>query len=128
MRWWPFCGIQQRVASLAATAAATERALELELLNFEEGETDFGGVFVLQGDLAAKQDRLAAAQGDVVTSLVAVYRALGGGWQIRCPGFQSRSLLDLLPAPSDEMLGSDESELEELPLPPAGPVDKQADD
>ena len=61
----------------------TELALELQLLNFKEGESDFTGVFVLQGDLAAKQDQLAAAQGAIVTSLIGVYKALGGGWEIR---------------------------------------------
>jgi len=40
------------VKSLAASVQATQQALELELLNFEEGETDFSGVFVLQRDLA----------------------------------------------------------------------------
>ena len=45
------------------------------MLNFKEGETDFTGVFVLQADLARKQDQLAAAQGEVVTSLIAVYKA-----------------------------------------------------
>jgi NodT family efflux transporter outer membrane factor (OMF) lipoprotein len=83
---------QERVVSLDGSAKATERALELELLNFKEGETDFTGVFVLQGDLVQKQDQLAAAQGDVVTSLISVYKALGGGWQIRCPNFQPRGI------------------------------------
>jgi hypothetical protein len=51
-------------------------------------------VFVLQGDLVRKQDQLAAAQGDVVTSLISVYKALGGGWQIRCPGFHPRGITE----------------------------------
>jgi NodT family efflux transporter outer membrane factor (OMF) lipoprotein len=83
-----FLQTQEQVKSLATSVQATQRALELELLNFEEGESDFSGVFVLQGDLALKQDELAAAQGDVTASLVAVYKALGGGWEIRCSGQQ----------------------------------------
>jgi NodT family efflux transporter outer membrane factor (OMF) lipoprotein len=100
-----FLQTQEQVKSLAASVQATQRALELELLNFQEGETDFSGVFVLQGDLALKQDQLAAAQGEVVASLVAVYRALGGGWQIRCRGFEPTTMtmfpemIDDLPAP-----------------------------
>ena len=125
-----FLQTQEQVKSLAASVQATQRALELELLNFKEGETDFSGVFVLQGDLALKQDQLAAAQGEVVASLVAVYKALGGGWEIRCPGFQPRSLSSLqpLPAPSDELPDGDESELEELPPLPEGLTHEQADD
>ena len=100
-----FLKTQEQVQSLAASVQATQRALELELLNFKEGETDFSGVFVLQGDLAVKQDQLAAAQGQVVVSLVDVYKALGGGWQIRCRGFDQASLtiypqmIDDLPVP-----------------------------
>lgn len=75
---------QQQVVSLSESAQETKLALELELLRFQEGDTDFSGVFVLQGDLALKQDQLAAAQGRVASSLAAVYKALGGGWEIRC--------------------------------------------
>ncbi|MEM8678292.1 MAG: hypothetical protein AAGF97_02955 [Planctomycetota bacterium] len=38
----------------------------------------------MQGDLAEKQDEAAAAQGDVVLSLANIYKALGGGWEMRC--------------------------------------------
>jgi NodT family efflux transporter outer membrane factor (OMF) lipoprotein len=88
-----FLQTQERVKSLAGSADATRRAMELELIKFKEGETDFTGVFVLQGDLTRKQDQLAEAQGDVITSLITVYKALGGGWQIRCPNFQSRGIV-----------------------------------
>jgi len=101
-----FLRTQERVKSLAASADATRKALELELLNFKEGETDFTGVFVLQGDLVQKQDQLAAAQGEVVTSLIGVYKALGGGWEIRCWQFQSREVIEELSSP------------EEIPVPP----------
>ena len=70
-----------------------ESALELELIRYKEGESDFTGVFVLQGNLVQQQDQLAQAQGDVVTSLVGVYKALGGGWEIRCPGFETYGTL-----------------------------------
>jgi hypothetical protein len=80
---------------------ATQSALELELINFKEGETDFTGVFVLQADLTGKQDQLAAAQGDVVTSLIGVYNALGGGWEIRCRNFHPRGINVTPPAPEE---------------------------
>ena len=80
---------QKRVRALASSAEETKEALELALIRFREGEDDFTGVFVLQGDLAEKQDEAAAAQGDVVLSLANVYKALGGGWEIRgAPGGQ----------------------------------------
>jgi hypothetical protein len=83
---------------LAGSADATNRALELELIRFKEGESDFTGVFVLQGDLATKQDQLAAARGEVVASLIGVYKALGGGWEIRCSG-RDRNEVEYLVAP-----------------------------
>ena len=36
-----------------------------------------------QQALLSEQDRLAATRGEAPLGLVAVYRALGGGWQIR---------------------------------------------
>ena len=102
-----FLQTQEQVKSLAATVQATQSALELELLNFAEGETDFSGVFVLQADLALKQNNLAAVQGEVASSLVALYKALGGGWQIRCPRFQRSEIAaepdadtEVMPAPA----------------------------
>lgn len=79
-----FFRTQQQVEFLSNSTNATQEALDLALILFKEGETDFTPVFVLQGDLAEKQDQLAAARGKVVTSLIDVYRALGGGWEFRC--------------------------------------------
>jgi len=111
-----FLQTQEQVKSLAASVQATQQALDLELLNFKEGETDFSGVFVLQGDLAVKQDQLAAAQGEVAASLIAVYKALGGGWQIRCPQFRPH-----------EVLVAPETETEVIPTPerPPAPIEME---
>jgi NodT family efflux transporter outer membrane factor (OMF) lipoprotein len=101
-----FLRSQERVKRLAGTARETQRALELEMIRFTQGETDFMGVFVLQGALVQKQDQLADAQGDVITNLITIYKALGGGWQIRCPGFvphgvvsQPPETMEVVPAP-----------------------------
>jgi NodT family efflux transporter outer membrane factor (OMF) lipoprotein len=83
-----FLNSQQRAKHLEATEEATEEALRLLTLLFNEGEIDFTGVFVLQGDLVAKQDQLAQARGDVALSLIDLYKALGGGWEIRCRGVE----------------------------------------
>lgn len=89
-----FLRTQDRVKLVAATAQSAQSALELAVLNFKEGETDFTGVFVLQADLARKQDQLAAAQGEIATSLISVYKALGGGWEIRYAGFQPSAITE----------------------------------
>jgi hypothetical protein len=34
--------------------------------------------------LVGQQDKLAVAYGDIALGLIQVYKALGGGWEIRC--------------------------------------------
>ena len=48
-----------------------------------EGVIDFTPVFLFEGTLAEQQDQLAVAQGQIALSLVDLYRALGGGWEMR---------------------------------------------
>ena len=85
---------------LEASVTETQEALRLLTISFEDGAISFTGVFVMQGELAAKQDQLAQTRGDVVTSLISLYKALGGGWEIRCPGFQPQQVRsDELPYP-----------------------------
>lgn len=74
---------QQRVNYLKSATQETEQALKLLTISFEEGDISFTGVFVLQGQLTTRQDQYAAARGDVLNSLINLYKALGGGWEIR---------------------------------------------
>jgi outer membrane protein TolC len=92
-----FLETQEQVASLSSSVQETRRALDLLLINFKAGETDFTGVFVLQADLVQKQDQLAAVQGEVVTSLISLYKALGGGWEVRCQGFRAQESMTAVP-------------------------------
>jgi NodT family efflux transporter outer membrane factor (OMF) lipoprotein len=81
-----FLRSQQRVRFLESSVAETEEALRLLTISFEDGAISFTGVFVMQQQLVVRQDQLATARGDVVTSLIEMYKALGGGWEIRCRG------------------------------------------
>jgi NodT family efflux transporter outer membrane factor (OMF) lipoprotein len=78
-----FLKSQQRVQILTASVDAAQQAVDMALLQYREGKTDFNRVFTLQIALALEQDRLAQATGDYARSLVEIYRALAGGWQIR---------------------------------------------
>jgi len=71
---------QQRAESQFKAARASERAAELARLRFEAGVTDFLVVLEAERQLLSDRDGLALAQTDAGTSLVAVYKALGGGW------------------------------------------------
>ena len=77
-----FLQTQKQVKFLADSADAIQEALELVLIQYKEGQIDFTPVFVVQGDLTSIQDQLAAAQGNVILSLINVYKALGGGWEV----------------------------------------------
>jgi len=72
-----------RARFLAESADAAMRSLDLAVLQYRQGITDFTTVLTAQQSLLTEQDTLANSLGDIARSLVGVYRALGGGWQIR---------------------------------------------
>ncbi len=78
-----FLNTQVQVTFLAASADAAQNSLNLAVLQYREGITDFTTVLTAQQNLLSAQDSLANARGNISGSLVAVYRALGGGWEIR---------------------------------------------
>lgn len=75
---------QQRVAYLQDAVNANQMALKIATDQYTSGETNFNEIFTLQAYLVEEQDALAEAQGQVALALISVYKALGGGWQIRC--------------------------------------------
>jgi NodT family efflux transporter outer membrane factor (OMF) lipoprotein len=75
---------QERVRALQRSTAAAARSVELSQLQYEQGLIDFQRLLDSQRALVLQQDALAEAQGSVALSLVALYKALGGGWQTRC--------------------------------------------
>ena len=69
-----------RLAQLDEAAAASERAAEFARLRFQGGIADFLQVLDAERTLLEAQDQLAAGRTAATTSLVDVYRALGGTW------------------------------------------------
>jgi NodT family efflux transporter outer membrane factor (OMF) lipoprotein len=74
---------QERLKSLTACADAAKNTREITFKQYSEGAADFTAVFIAEAELATRQDQMAASQGDVALSLISLYRALGGGWEIR---------------------------------------------
>jgi len=62
---------------------SSKESVELSMFQYEEGLIDFQRVLDAQRFLSAQSNRLTATSGRVRTNLVALYKALGGGWQIR---------------------------------------------
>ncbi|MFQ5993151.1 MAG: efflux transporter outer membrane subunit, partial [Nitrospiraceae bacterium] len=74
---------QEAVGFLTDAVKATKRSVDLSLIQYREGTVDFNRVLDAQTRLVEQQDRLAETTGDISLSLVATYKALGGGWESR---------------------------------------------
>jgi len=72
---------QQHRQALEATVGENRRALALAERRYRDGLTTFLDVLDAQRTLLATQLSLADSTGAVSTDLVALYKALGGGWQ-----------------------------------------------
>jgi multidrug efflux system outer membrane protein len=71
---------QSRRDTLEQAAAASSKAANLARQRFEGGLTDFLNVLDAERDALTAQDSLAQSRTQTATSLIAVYKALGGGW------------------------------------------------
>ncbi len=72
---------QQRRDELVRAVAGNRRALDLSMRLYTQGQTDFLNVLEAQRALTLTEDALANSTGTVLTELVALYKALGGGWE-----------------------------------------------
>jgi NodT family efflux transporter outer membrane factor (OMF) lipoprotein len=78
-----FLKAQDRAESLSRSVTSAKKSLDLAVLLYQGGLADFTTVVGAQQALLNEQDRLAVTLGNISGSLVGVYRALGGGWEIR---------------------------------------------
>ncbi len=81
-----FLRAQEEVDYLYKSVVEARNALRIGTAELETGKADFNRVAVLEQNVVQQDLLLAQAQGDVALGLIQVYRALGGGWQIRCDG------------------------------------------
>ena len=78
-----FLRAQERASFLAQSAEAARSSLDLAVKQYREGIRDFTAVIIAQQSLLNEQDSLASTLGSISVNLVGVYRALGGGWEVR---------------------------------------------
>src|SRR5262245_28248367 len=78
-----FLQAQERADLLARSVTSAKTALGIAILQYREGVQDFTTVLTAQQALLSQQDSFASTLGNIATSLVGVYRALGGGWEVR---------------------------------------------
>jgi NodT family efflux transporter outer membrane factor (OMF) lipoprotein len=77
--------LRAREATVFAQNAASsaQRSVDIALVQYREGAVDYQRVLDAQRSLLQEQNTLASTQSSVATSLIALYKALGGGWETR---------------------------------------------
>lgn len=78
-----FLQSQEQAKARAYAVKAARKAVEISLEMYQDGRTDLNRVFVVERELALQQRQYTRSLGDIDLGLVQIYRALGGGWQIR---------------------------------------------
>ncbi|OHB66261.1 MAG: hypothetical protein A2V70_04915 [Planctomycetes bacterium RBG_13_63_9] len=73
-----------RLEPLHRGETAANEAFRLSMVQYEEGQLEFDRVLESQRMKIREQDRSADGRGKVALRLIALYKALGGGWQVRC--------------------------------------------
>jgi NodT family efflux transporter outer membrane factor (OMF) lipoprotein len=85
-----FLKSREQSENLERSVTAAKAATELGVQQYRTGTIDFNRVFNLETTQVQQQDQLAVAAGNIALNLVNVYRALGGGWELRYQKEQSQ--------------------------------------
>jgi outer membrane protein TolC len=78
-----FVESRYQVVFLQKSVKAAEGALRIAMIQYRQGILDFTTVLTAEQNLYQAQNSLAIARGNIPLGLIATYRALGGGWQVR---------------------------------------------
>ncbi|MGE3637818.1 MAG: efflux transporter outer membrane subunit [Pirellulales bacterium] len=111
-----FLKSQDRAKALNASAAAWRDGTSLLETQYRGQMIDYTPVGFFAQNLLEQQDQAAQAQGDVSLALVEIYRAIGGGWQVRLGAGADAPQVNLPQCPPEAGVTS-----EPLPLVPTPP-------
>jgi NodT family efflux transporter outer membrane factor (OMF) lipoprotein len=70
-----------RAESLQYGANGAQTAVDRAMESYRVGSSDFNRLFLLQSELLRQQDSLAQTEGDIALSMIAMFKAVGGGWE-----------------------------------------------
>ncbi|MFO1037894.1 MAG: efflux transporter outer membrane subunit [Geminicoccaceae bacterium] len=73
----------QVIDQLRKSVDSAQKAFELAFLQYKDGIADFTTVLTVEQQLIQQESALTVAMGKLPSDLVSIYRALGGGWEIR---------------------------------------------
>lgn len=76
---------QQRSAALARALQHNERSVRLARERYNKGLEDFLSVLTAELQAFVSEDQLLESRANVLINLIALYKALGGGWQSAYP-------------------------------------------
>ena len=79
----------QRHAALMQAVSANRQAVRYATQLYTQGQVDFLNVLDAQRSLYVSEEALAQSTHDISTDLVALYKALGGGWDEELPAQRS---------------------------------------
>ncbi|NLX99963.1 MAG: efflux transporter outer membrane subunit [Rhodopirellula sp.] len=97
-----FLSEQGRVKTLDKSTRAATRSVEIAMRQYEKGVISYQPLLDSERALVQQQDSLTESRGLVGINLVAVYKALGGGWQARLPSSRPQPPQpEPVPAPAD---------------------------
>ena len=71
----------EQILLLTEAVNAAQRSLDLATIQYREGLTDFQRVLDSQQTLFAQQEILVTSRGNLAQNLIALYKAMGGGWE-----------------------------------------------
>jgi outer membrane protein TolC len=110
-----FATTGETIVLLVEAVKAAQRSLDIANIQYREGLTDFQRVLDTQRAFFGLQEQLVSSRGSLAQNLVALYKAMGGGWEQG----RSRPVID---AQTRETMGerSDWKGLLAAPLPPPG--------
>jgi outer membrane protein TolC len=87
-----FLRAQERYQLQKKSVDAGRAALDTVRAQWQNGNVDFTRVAQLLMNQVLLEDTLAQVQGEIATGLIAVYKGLGGGWEIRLTGCTPTSI------------------------------------
>lgn len=111
-----FLQAESQVRSLSQSVEAADRLAAMTLDQYREGSVDFNRVYNAEEALVGQQDRLAGAQQQRALSLIRIYRALGGGWEIFQPECEKKDCRPTAPCVQAREMPAP-SQPEHLPAP-----------
>ena len=125
-----FLRSQVQAKLMRESVDAANKAVKIVVFQYEKGAADFNRYATIEQALVTQQDLMAQAEGAIAQGLVQTYRALGGGWEIRCEGPNGTASLPIetadpycvrqaIPAP---LAFPSSSAPETIPAPPNAPM------